>query len=157
MFSLLKKNLKNFSKTKFFNFALSNKKGKATFYVSKEFSEWSSLKKIDGHSYNEISIESVLGDDVLKSLKEIDLLKIDVEGAELQAVLGLKKTLKKVRYLLIEVSIVRNKDDIGSSKLLEVLLENNFAIYHVGRIFSEGVGREQGAIDILFKNTTYSS
>jgi FkbM family methyltransferase len=152
IFALLKKNAKNFEGVKTYNLALSNVKKKMKFYVSNEFSEWSSLKKIDNKEYKISTVDVDKGDNVLKAITKIDLLKIDVEGAEYDVVLGLIKMLEKTNYLLIEVSMERNNEDKGSSRLISLLLQNNFYIHHIGRIFTEGRGRKQGAVDILFKN-----
>lgn len=152
VFEMLKKNATNFDNVKTYNLALSNVKKKMKFYVSNEYSEWSSLKKIDGKEYKINTVHTDKGDNLLKNIKEINLLKIDVEGAEYDVISGLTKTLERTNYLLIEVSLDRNNDDKGSSKLLSFLLQNNFHIHHIGRMFSEGRGGKQGAVDILFKN-----
>ncbi len=153
IFNILKNNAAQYKNVKVFNLALSDKEGIEKFYKSVEFSEWSSLNKsaISGES-KEVKIKTNVGDKVLKDLSEIDLLKVDVEGAEFKVIKGLTKTLKKSKYLLIEISILRNRDDLGSSELIKYLLDNGFYIYSIGRVFSAGIGREQGAVDILFKN-----
>ncbi len=97
------------------------------------------------------------GDDIFQSLKKIDLLKIDVEGAELEVIKGMKNAMKKSKYVLIELSLDRNNSDPGSNKVVREMLNNNFHIYHIGRIFSPGVGEQQGAVDVLFKNVNYVS
>lgn len=62
IFSLLKKNAKNFSKVELINTALSNESRTLQFYISSEFSEWSSLKKLQGKSYREVKVNAVKGD-----------------------------------------------------------------------------------------------
>lgn len=43
-----------------------------------------------------------------KNAPKIDLLKIDVQGSELELLNGAKKTLKKTRYILIEIHFIRS-------------------------------------------------
>ena len=154
VFKLLMNNTKSLKSITTYNYALASKTGSIDFYVNKEFSEWSSIIK-QGYNVNKIRVKAIKGDTLFANLKYIDLLKIDVEGAELEVIRGLVKTLKKSKYLLIELSLSRNKIDPGSSTLLNFLLFNNFYFYSVGRIFSDGIGRNQGAVDIIFKNKLY--
>lgn len=156
IFAILKKNAAQYSDVTIFNHAVSDRVGTEKFYVSLLFSEWSSFEKsaISG-DVKEVKVSSVVGDKILEKVGEIDLLKIDVEGAELKVVSGLLKTLKRTKYLMIETSILRNSSDLGSSMLLQLLFEQGFYIHSIGRIFSEGIGKHQGAADILFKNKKY--
>lgn len=153
IFKKLEQNAKQFPSTYLFNYALSNKKKKMTFYKNNMFSEWSSL--IPGANQGDtqkISIQAELGDAHLSKLKHIDILKIDVEGAELEVLHGLKKSLKISDYVLLEMSVRRASGDKKASQVLPLLLDAGFEIHYVGRVFSEGPGYEQGAVDILFKN-----
>lgn len=152
IYKILKSNASHFKKITVYNSALSNVTKQMNFYISQEFSEWSSLKKLEGKKYEKIEVNAVRGDNLFKSVPQIDLLKIDVEGAELSVILGMGKILKKCRFLMIEVSLERMAEDPGSNNLIDLLIKNDFYIYHIGRIFSAGKGEEQGAVDIIFKN-----
>lgn len=155
IFNLLKENSKELNNVNLFNYALSEKNGFADFFVSSEFSEWSSLVEV-GQNNKKIKIKTVKGDSISFSKDHpIDLIKIDVEGAELNVVKGLLKTLTSSKYLLIEISLNRSSLDIGSSELIKLLFENGFYIHTIGRIFSAGLGEEQGAVDILFRNKRF--
>ena len=59
--------------------------------------------------------------DTISKVPKIDLLKIDVEGSEYQILIGARKTLKKTRYVILEVSI--EKDEI-----INLLMEERFKI-----------------------------
>ena len=105
------------------NFALGQKNGKISFYASpltvtsslilpNQDSNWSRIKRrILGlskeNSFNEIEVEIKTLDSFVKSnsITEIDILKIDVEGAELQVLNGATESLanKKIRIIQIEV------------------------------------------------------
>lgn len=154
IFKLLRVNTKGYKKTNLYNFALSKSNKKINFYINNIFSEWSSL--ISSDNSKRVLIQSKNGDKVLQNIRNIDLLKIDVEGAEYDVILGLTKTIKRAKYLLIEVSVQRQ---ISSSQhvpneLINFLSKHNYSIYSIGRIFSDGIGGKQGAVDILFKNMT---
>jgi len=155
VYQILNKNIKQFKKVTSFNYGLSNKEGRVDFYKSNSFSEWSGLHPLEGHNYEKISVQIKRGDRLFSSITHIDLLKIDVEGAELEVLQGMKKTISKCKYILIEASIMRNPSDLGSKNVLTFLFENNYTIDHIGRIFSDDKGQYQGAVDILLKNRLY--
>ncbi len=152
--NLIKKltnNTKDFD-VKIFNFGLGNKNESLPFYASTISSEWSSFIKPDNSDYVEEVLEIKKGDDILSDLKSVDLLKIDVEGFEYQALEGMEDTLKRTRYLLIESSINRETDDKGSRRLIDLIHSKGFRIYNIGRVYGEGKFKEQGAVDITFVN-----
>lgn len=155
VFKILKKNALNYKNVKVYNYGLSNKSGQSVFYKSEEFSEWSGLKPLDGHKYSKTQIDLRQGDQLFKSIKLIDLIKIDVEGAELEVLKGMKNIISRSKYILLEASILRSPVDVGSKKVLLFLFEHNFSLNHVGRIFSDNTGNYQGAVDILLKNDKY--
>lgn len=153
----LEKNASQFSNTKTFCTALSDKKGEEEFYRDKDFSVWSSLVKPgSGRKFSKIKVAMSTGDNMLSKIKKIDLIKIDVEGAELEVLLGMKNTVKKSKYLLIESSLARESGDEGSGKLISHIINNNFILHSVGRIYQDGKGGTQGAVDLLFKNKKYN-
>jgi FkbM family methyltransferase len=63
------------------------------------------------------------------SKKNIDILKIDVEGSELNVLKGAKKNLKNTKVILIEIlnhGSIKNYSKISIFKFLE---KNNFKLY----------------------------
>lgn len=153
-FGYLKKNGRRFSNVTTKNLALGDKKGTLRFYQHKVFSVWSTLVKPDDiENYHEISTTVSTGDKELKDIPKIDLLKIDVEGFELETINGLEQTLNKTRYLLIELSIQRSFSENRSEEVLKIILKKGFKIYSIGRIFDSGPGTSQSAADMLFVNT----
>jgi FkbM family methyltransferase len=150
----LKENCKQFSNLKPNNLALGNKKGRLHFYQHKSFSVWSSLvEPEDTENYQQISTPVSTGDIELRNIPKIDLLKIDVEGFELETIKGLDQTLNKTQFLLIELSIQRSFIENKSEEVLSVILNKGFKIYSIGRIFDSGPGTSQSAVDMLFINT----
>lgn len=114
------------SKSKFYNIALSNfDEGKAIFYVRshKDASSlvnnklWMQSSFVDEINVDLRSLDGVTAESKVKS---IDLLKIDVEGAELQVLLGARKTLEhSVNNVILEVSPLRHEN--GSAETIEVI------------------------------------
>ena len=106
--------LKSNSKT--FNLALSNKnKFKETFWVM-EYADASSLVNNTNWKLipikNKIFVRLARLDSIVKELNinKIDYLKIDVEGAELNVLLGAQNTLKtRVSNVMLEIGAVRHQ------------------------------------------------
>jgi FkbM family methyltransferase len=153
IFAILKKNFSHSKNMKLFNVAIASNNNSRTFYKSKKFSEWSTLETPKDHeNYITTKVDTTTGDTLFKELLNIDLLKIDVEGAEREAIVGMSKTLSKAKYVLIEVSLQRDPIDKNTSLLLKHLLQSGFSLFRIGRIFTYASGQEQGAADLLFKN-----
>ena len=68
-----------------------------------------------------------------KKIKNIDILKIDTEGTELDVLNGSKNMLKKINVICIEVQCPKNefKDKV---KKIEKLLSKNFKLIYKKRI-----------------------
>jgi FkbM family methyltransferase len=120
VFNQLEVNVRNFEDVKVHELGIGDKNETKEFYVH-ELSLMSSFKKYPGYHYDASDIKrlkiSTLDDQEL--FKEpIDLLKIDVEGYEANVLEGAKKTLKKAKYLLMEVSLQREQ---GSDSNLQTL------------------------------------
>jgi FkbM family methyltransferase len=90
-----------------------------------------------------------------KSIQEVDLLKMDVQGAELVVLDGAKKTLKKVEFCLLEVQIQEwNQGAPNTSDTIEYMKNEGFEVYdivelgydgsnyliHMGCLFKRAVG-----------------
>jgi hypothetical protein len=100
-------------------------------------------EKVEG-----IAIDSIAE---IASLPIIDLFKIDTEGTELNVLKASKETLKKAKYILIEVSISRKSD----GDIMEVLnylkgILPGLKLIQVGRPYEESGMLK--ALDILFHN-----
>ena len=96
-FKVLSLNVENLKNIKIFNFGLSN--------ISKKFYfDDKATKNVAGLKFKKkgkIPVKAEVFDKKFKELKNIDLVKIDVEGHELNVIEGMKKTLKNNSPLLI--------------------------------------------------------
>lgn len=106
IFNILSYNVKKITNVFPFSNVLSNKKTILKFYRS-DISWMSSLIKThENQSF--IEVKTDLLDNIMIDFDEkVDLLKIDVEWAELDVILWSKNILKQTKYLLIEMSFDR--------------------------------------------------
>ena len=107
-FEKAKKNTAKYSNVEVENLGLSDKIGEVDFHVTTN-SVSSSLFQIK--DFSEISPDKIIKipattlDNYFEVHKEILLIKLDVQGAELNILRGAKETLKKTKLILTEVSI----------------------------------------------------
>lgn len=113
---ILKRNLalNRIDNVEVFPFAVSNKKGPVVLHVPRDcYGQASQL----GNSGDLVRAEAVCLDDVSRSITQIRTIKIDVEGAEYEVLLGAKETLRKTDTVIVEFS--RNAPQ--AKRLLEKL------------------------------------
>jgi len=79
-------------------------------------------------SNNKTQIESIRLKDLLEKEEKIDLLKIDIEGAEYDVLLDCKDNLDNIDNLFVEYHSWNNRSQ-KLSKILKVLEENKFRYY----------------------------
>ena len=107
---LKNKALNRLKNIKTFNLAVSDTKGKVSFYTSKLNSAAPSLIKFQGdHIKIKEKVSAVSLEDVFEKnkLKRIDFLKIDAEGSEYKIILGASKsTLQKVQKIVMEYHLI---------------------------------------------------
>lgn len=103
-----------------YKIALSNKNGNARLYIGKKSTGWHSL--IGPGQYENIKVSRF--DDLDLKIKKIDLIKIDVERHEFEALKGMKKSLLKYMPKVFcevnkstEKKVVRFMKNLGYSKL----------------------------------------
>lgn len=105
--------------------------------------EHASIYKMDGHSskpVKTVTIELVKGDDFLREngISQVDLLKLDLEGAEYDALKGFENTLKEGRIKMVQFEY--GNINISTKKLL-IDYYNFFKPYgyRIGKIFPKNV------------------
>jgi len=93
-----------------------------------------------------------------KKLKEVDVIKIDVDGSEMDVLEGLKKSFKKnkIRILLTEINErPKNKYNLKVKKIKNFLENYNFKLIKVNTMFVPGIFSDIKSGDYLFVNKKY--
>ena len=123
-FELLKLNVKEKKNIKIFNYGLSNKKSTKNFYSYYSNYGGSSVIKNERIPYKKFKA-TFNKFDQLNIRERIDLVKIDVEGDELNVLKGLEKTLGKFSPIVLFES--QKKDIVnGSSKVINFLKSKKY-------------------------------
>ncbi len=87
---------------------------------------------------NKITLPSVRLKELFEKEERIDLLKMDIEGAELEVLLDCKAELKKIKFLFVEYhSWIHNDQELDV--LLKMLTDNGFRYYihSIGEILKQ--------------------
>ena len=104
----------DFPSVEVFNCALSNESGEAGFYYLREDDSWSGLRPqrypvAAGPVVIEVAVERL--DEVIDAEVQVDFIKIDVEGAELEVLQGSESTIKRCRpVILFEHARIHNEN-----------------------------------------------
>ena len=148
---LQKRFLKN---SKFFNLCLGNFNGTSSFNITNR-EDSSSLLKPKIYTKTIYKISKIIRtkvrrlDNVLKlNPKQTNLLKIDVQGYEYEVLLGSKKTLKNIKFIIIELSSSMNYfKQVDKSKIIHFLKNNNF---NIKKIYNKNYNGKLWQADYLF-------
>jgi len=89
------------------------------------------------------------------NIKSIDILKIDVEGSELNVLNGGNLILKKTKCILVEITDTKNNFLKKYNLIMNLLKKNNFKLLLKKNIISYGILSNQKAIDALFINEKF--
>lgn len=92
-----------FPEVEIFSVAVSNATGTATFYEDVRHPGFSSLisNAASGDSVNAYQVETRTLDDLLADTQQLDLLKLDIEGAELDALRGATRLIARCSPAII--------------------------------------------------------
>ncbi len=132
---ILKKNIvvNKFNNVSYVNKALSDKKGFTRLYVSDENRGDNRIyNPKDGRKYVEVEIITL--DEYLPKETKVDLIKIDVQGAEFLVLLGMEQTITKSKTLIIFTEFWPQAIiEIGKSpeEFLKKLIGFGFSLYNI--------------------------
>ena len=134
-YELLQKNvsLNNFQdRVETFQLAISNKKGIEKLYLS-EYSNMHSLNPNIGFSRKQyVNIDAVDLNSFLKDKPEISLIRMDVEGYEVEILEGLQPAIEEGVFsgkIIFEVHMGRyNDEDHNMRRQLEMLFRNGYTV-----------------------------
>ena len=150
--------LKNIQQNQFKNIvpvqkALSDTKGtRELFLDARNYGNCSFSERSVSQSLSPIAVETVTLDSYLKELaiQRVDLLKIDVEGAEYLVLEGAKETLQQTQYVLMEFSpeAIRNLNQ-DPAMFLEKL-SRDFAVSRIDDLTKclTEVSKDQGLAEL---------
>ena len=121
-------------KVKYFNFGLGNIKKKTNFYITNREDSSSFLKptqiKMDKYKTKQIQKISITKlDEIIKKseIKRPSIMKLDVQGYELEVLKGSKKLLKNIDFIITEISFKKiYKNQVNRKRLFKFLNNNNF-------------------------------
>lgn len=116
-----------------YNYALGEKDSKELLNVSKDIGG-SSLVNNTGDTEEKIEVIIKKGNDDLFNLSKIDMVKIDVEGYELEVLHGIKESLIKHHpIILLEYSgeFYKKNTHNNGTKILTLLIECGYTLYDI--------------------------
>ena len=156
------------------NIAIDHKKGKKKFYYHKfkshNTSGLSGFYKINKDSKDHIKLRSPERNKILKEInfsyfvncmslddifkkKNIDLLKIDTQGNELNILKGSKKLLKNIKFIRLELMLYDYYEKSYSVSDIETFLKKfNFKIFNILEVQQNPVNFKTDWIEVLFFN-----
>ena len=179
----VKNYLRNLLKTKIVSFnelALTKTSGVSFYYYNKFFesagSSLSNLVKNDrkwnlsrrilignlknkDSGYSKYKVKTSTLDNFVKKnkIKYIDICKVDIEGTELDFLLGSKNILKENKIKILSIEIMENKKKfyIKEKKIKDLLVKNNFKLIKKNEIRSISFLSNLKGGDYLFLNKKY--
>jgi FkbM family methyltransferase len=138
-FALLKKNIKlnGYKNVTLVEKAVSNKNKKLKLYLSGyDCGAHSLYNSHKGQHF--VEVESIRLDDYFSKLgKKIDFVKIDVEGAEYEALQGMSKIIKRNKDIKIVTEFypaLFKKSGIAPEEFLEFLTREGFNLYNINEL-----------------------
>jgi FkbM family methyltransferase len=162
-YEILKEKYKN--SYKLYNCAVYNIDGTVNFNIN-EYDETSSvldfnkIKEIDNINKNKVVVKSVTAkklDTIVSenNLAHIDLLKIDVQGAEMYVLEGALETLPKTKFLIIELSLIQVYNESATFQTIHHTLKKfGFILVELDPIYKSEKG-EILQLDGLYVNENF--
>ena len=114
-----------------FNLAIGDKNGQAKMFISSR-SNWSRLIERDmPDSINQVvNVDMLTVDDFLKDKQPPDLIRMDVEGYEINILKGMKNTLKKSNLKIFLEFHARTINETDAIEFFDSLINNGFETKH---------------------------
>ncbi|WP_293074646.1 FkbM family methyltransferase [Moorena sp. SIO3H5] len=129
------------------NYAVGNREGEVYFYINTRESGYSSLRQ-PSEDKKSISVEikvPIASLDSLVSSDDIDVIKIDVEGAELEVLRGSETIITKNFPVIMFESAPSQEDDWKSTKadIVSWLNDYGYEVFVPNRVAHNGPGLSQ--------------
>lgn len=130
--SHIKNELPNMNKFKYLDIGLWNKKDTLRFYkqTNENYVSQSLIQNMFGTTYDEVNVDSIKNIMKLLGHSNIDLLKLDIEGAEIKVLNQMLDDSIFPKYILVEFDLyLKGKDFTNeTSALVNRLLSHNYSI-----------------------------
>jgi len=131
--SCIKSLTPNFDKFKFLNLGIWKEREELKFYkqTNDQYVSQSLVENMFGKDYDIVKVDSIKNIMEKEGNENIDLLKLDIEGAEIEAVNQMLNDKIYPKYVLIEFDLlIKNKDPYNKTKTLinRLILEENYNI-----------------------------
>jgi FkbM family methyltransferase len=151
-FDLLKEELKG--KVEVFQIALSDVEGERDLFYPKNISGMSSFHTLRGDFTESEKVKTQTIDSFCesKNIKEITLLKLDIEGHELSCLRGAKIMLPNIKYIQFEFGIPNRDARVYFKDIFEYLSD-----YKIYRILKDGLFeiKDSSRMDELLFTTNF--
>ena len=123
----------NFPYAEVFEVAVGESEGEATFYLNPEASGYNSLVPAEDRKAVTVRVAPI--DDLVHGVK-VDVMKIDIEGAELGALRGADKTLALYSPTIMFECVLAQENALGYSaaKLWEFFADRDYEIFAPHRL-----------------------
>lgn len=134
-FRLLQKNVaqSGYTNVVLINKAVTQKSGKTLLFLNKENMGDHRIYDV-GEGQKSISIETVALDDYFKKLTKIDVIKMDIQGAEVQALKGAEDILKRSNHIKLILEFMPSillQGGSSAEECLSFLKKNRFKLYRL--------------------------
>jgi len=120
------------------------------------------VTQVDTEQVSIMTLDAILAEHNQAETEKIDVLKIDVEGAEINVLRGGLESLKRTRFAIIEVSLARDSSIENQMvfQVFEVMNKNKFSLYSIIDPYpfekpEAHLGMAQ--FDVIFKNTLFQT
>jgi FkbM family methyltransferase len=140
------------------SFGISDRSENVYFIVNSNSSECNKISQSDEGVENVITIKTISIDDyaILNNIKKIDLVKMDIEGAEYQAIMGMRNIISEnpdIKLIFEYNKKIMDENDSSGVKIFNLLKElgfNKFTIIYRGEIDID-IPRDFELIDLYSK------
>lgn len=147
IFHFIKKKYKNKNNVKCFNIAISDKQSNRLLSINEHdltssfstFNKKNNYLKIKAILFGK-SLKKMINKKVIvktstldkmikiKKIFKVDLVKIDTEGHELQVLKGMKRSLKKITHIIVEIHNDEIYQNYNPKKVHNFLIRNNYEL-----------------------------
>lgn len=163
-FKLLKKNINKYKNINIYNIAIADKNGRIDFYKVKNSTGCHSIIKANNAVKTSVQATTLDNFMVENNINQIDIIKIDIEGAEPLAFQGMKKLFNKNKNLSIVMEFSPdsfNENQPDPAEFLNNLNKQGFKIFQIikngktlpfsGKNIAELKLNKEGSINLLLK------